>query len=102
MSPIPFEVGIPNLVFECIFGWRSVTYHFWVTVTWILTCDLVFRINHVKSISLVLFYIGIPKLVCRCILGWWSVAYHLRFTVTLTYDLVLEYLYLEHISHNLR
>ena len=44
MSPIFFEVGIPNLVFECIFGWRSVAYHFCVTVTWILTCDLVFRI----------------------------------------------------------
>ena len=28
-----FEVGIPNLVCECIFGWRSVTYHFWVTVS---------------------------------------------------------------------
>ena len=41
-------------------------------------------------------------MVCRCILGWWSVAYHLRFTVTLTYDIVLDYLYLEHISHNLR
>ena len=37
-----FEVGIPNLVCECIMGWRSVTYHFQVTVT--LTSDLVFRI----------------------------------------------------------
>ena len=34
-----FEVGIPNLVCICILGWRSVTYHFWVTVT--LTPDLV-------------------------------------------------------------
>ena len=37
-----FEVGIPNLVCECIIGWRSVTYHFQVTE--ILTSDLVFRI----------------------------------------------------------
>ena len=28
ISPIFFEVGIPNLVCGCIFGWRSVAYHF--------------------------------------------------------------------------
>ena len=38
---ILFEIGIPNLVCECILGWWSVLYHFWVTVT--LTSDLVFR-----------------------------------------------------------
>ena len=37
ISPLFFEVGIPNYV--C--GWRSVVYHFRVTVT--LTSDLVFR-----------------------------------------------------------
>ena len=37
-----FEVGIPNLVCGYILGWRSVAYHFWVTMT--LTFDLVFRI----------------------------------------------------------
>ena len=37
-----FEVGIPNLVFKCILGWGSVTYHFRVTVT--LTSDLVLLI----------------------------------------------------------
>ena len=42
ISPIFFEVGIPNLVCGYIFGWRSVAYHFRVTVT--LTSDLVFRI----------------------------------------------------------
>ena len=36
-----FEIGIPNLVCECILRWRSVLYHFRVTVT--LTFDLVFR-----------------------------------------------------------
>ena len=42
ISSISFEVGIPNLVCGYILGWRSVGYHFWVTVT--LTSDLVFRI----------------------------------------------------------
>ena len=42
ISPIFFEVGIPNLVSGYILGWWSVTYHFRVTVT--LTSDLVFRI----------------------------------------------------------
>ena len=37
-----FEVGIPNLVCECIMRWQSVTYYFQVTVT--LTSDLDFRI----------------------------------------------------------
>ena len=41
ISPIFFEVGIPNLVCGCIMGWLSVAYHFRVTVT--LTSDLVFR-----------------------------------------------------------
>ena len=39
-----FEVGIPNLVCGCILGWQSVAYHFRVTVTLILTSDLVFRL----------------------------------------------------------
>ena len=42
ISPIFFEVGIPNLVCGCILGWRSVTYHFQVTLTLTLTSDLVF------------------------------------------------------------
>ena len=42
ISPIFFEVGIPNLVCGYILGWRSVVYYFRVTVT--LTSDLVFRI----------------------------------------------------------
>ena len=42
ISPRFFEVGIPNLVCGYILGWRSVAYHFRVTVT--LTSDLVFRI----------------------------------------------------------
>ena len=39
ISPIFFEVGIPNLMCGYILGWRSVAYHFRVTVT--LTSDLV-------------------------------------------------------------
>ena len=55
ISPIFFEVGIPNLMCGCILGWRTVAYHFRITVT--LTSDLLFRI-----------------FVCGCILGWGSVA----------------------------
>ena len=53
ISPIFFEVGIPNLVCGCILGWRSVAYHFWVTVT--LTSDLVFRI--IVSKAYLLYYL---------------------------------------------
>ena len=40
---ILIEVGIQNLVCECILGWRSVLSHFLVTVT--LTSDLLSRIG---------------------------------------------------------
>ena len=58
ISPIFFEVGIPNLVCGCILGWWSVAYHFWVTVT--LTSDLVFGII-VSGAYLILFEVGIFK-----------------------------------------
>ena len=44
ISPIFFKKGISNLVCGYILGWRSVTYHFQVTVTLTMTSDLVFRI----------------------------------------------------------
>ena len=53
ISPIFFEVGIPNLICGCILGWRSVEYHFRVTVT--LTSDLVFRI--IVSGAYLLYYL---------------------------------------------
>ena len=53
ISLIPFELGIPNLVCGCIFGKRSVMYHFRVTVT--LTSDLVFRI--ILSGAYLLYYL---------------------------------------------
>ena len=53
ISPIFFEVGIPNLVCGCNLGWRSVTYHLRVTVT--LTSDLVFRI--IVSGAYLLYYL---------------------------------------------
>ena len=49
---IIFEVGIPNLVCECILGWRSVLSHVQVSVT--LTSDLVFRIG-IKSGAYLLY-----------------------------------------------
>ena len=42
--------GIQNLVSGYILGWRSVTYHFWVTVT--LTSDLIYRIRIGSSVYL--------------------------------------------------
>ena len=53
ISPIFFEVGIPNLVCGYILGWGSVAYHFRVTVT--LTSDLVFRI--IVSGAYLLYYL---------------------------------------------
>ena len=55
ISPIFFEVGIPNLMCGCILGWRSVAYHFQVTVTLNLTPDLVFRI--IVSGAYLLYYL---------------------------------------------
>ena len=81
----------------CILGWRSVTYHYWVTVT--LTSDLVLEDNCGRSISLILFEIGIQNLVCECSLGRWSVLYLLRVTVTLTSDLGFRKLFPENISY---
>ena len=43
-----FEVGISNLVCECILGWLSFAYHNWVTMTLNLTSDLVSR-NCIES-----------------------------------------------------
>ena len=62
-----FEIEIPNLVCECILGWWSLLYHLQVTVT--LTSGLVFRKNHVQSISLIVLKVGIPNLVGGCNFG---------------------------------
>ena len=59
ISPISFEIGIPNLERKCILGCLSVTNHLWVTV--ILTSDLVFKNYCVQSISPILFDVGIPN-----------------------------------------
>ena len=53
ISLICFELGIPNLVCGCILGWRSVMYHFWVSVT--LTSDLVLRI--IMSRAYLIYYL---------------------------------------------
>ena len=53
MSPILFELGIPNLVCECMLGWLGVTYYFLITVT--LTSDLDFRI--ILSGAYLLYYL---------------------------------------------
>ena len=55
ISPIFFEVGIPNLVCGCILGWRGVAHHFWFAVILTLTSDLVFRI--IVSGAYLLYYL---------------------------------------------
>ena len=74
ISPIFFEIGIPNLVCKCILGCLSVINNFWVTVT--LTSDLVFKNDSVQSISAILFDLGIPYLGWWFLFGWQSGAYH--------------------------
>ena len=53
ISPIFFEIRIPNLVCKCITGCRSVTNLFWVTVT--LTSDQVLSI--IVSRAYFLYYL---------------------------------------------
>ena len=73
ISPIFFEIGIPNLVCKCSLGCLSVTNHFWVTLT--LTSDLVLRIIVSRAYP-ILFDVGIPNLGWWFLLGWRSGAYH--------------------------
>ena len=54
ISPIFFEVGIPNLVCGCFLGKRDVAYHFRVTVTLTLTSDLDSR-NCIESGAYLLY-----------------------------------------------
>ena len=61
------------MVCGCIFGWPSVAYHFWDTVT--LTSDLGFRLIIFEAFLSILFELGIPNVMCGCILGWWSVMF---------------------------
>ena len=67
LSPIIFEVGIPNLVCGYILGWWSVAYHFRINVTLTLNYGLVFRII-VSGAYLRLFEVGVLNLKCGCIL----------------------------------
>ena len=55
LSPTFFEVGILNLVCGYILGLWSAAYHFRVTVTLILTSDLVFGI--IVSGAYLLYYL---------------------------------------------
>ena len=55
ISPIFFEVGIPNLVYGCILRLQSVSLHVQVTVALTLISDLVFRI--IVSAAYLLYYL---------------------------------------------
>ena len=69
ISPIFFEVGIPNLVCGYILGWWSVTYHFQVYVTLTLTSDLVFRI--IVSGAYLLYYLRWESQIW-CVDAYWD------------------------------
>ena len=60
ISLILLKVGIPNLVDGCNFGWWSVMYQFWVTLT--LTSDLVCRI--MVSRTYLLYYLRWESQIC--------------------------------------
>ena len=68
ISPIFFEVGIPNLVSGYILGWRSVAYHFQVTVTLTLTSDQVFRI--IVSGAYLLYYLRLDPQIWYVDASW--------------------------------
>ena len=60
ISLILFEIKIPKLVCGCNFWWRSVTYHFWDTLT--LTSDLVCTIT--MSRIYLLYYLRWESQIC--------------------------------------
>ena len=87
-------VGIPNLVCGCILGWRSVVYHFWVTLTFdfvssiiVLGAYLLFSLLLLLLLLFICFFwvgggggVGNPNLELD--------AHHFWVTLTLTSDLV--------------
>ena len=83
ISPIFFEVGIPNFVCGCIIGWRSAEYHFRVSETY--TSGLVFRI--IVSGAYLLYYLRQESQIW-CVHASWAYHYWLIVTMTLTSDLV--------------
>ena len=80
ISPILFEVGIPNSMCGYTLGSRSVVYYFRVTVT--LTSGLNSR-KIMSGAYLQYVEVGIQNLVCGYTLGSRSVANCLVVTVTL-------------------
>ena len=101
ISPIFFEIGIPNLVCKCILGCLSVTNHFWVTVT--LTSDLVFKNYCVQSISYIIWCRN-PKFGVVIPLGMaeWCIQFWVILTLTLTSGFISGFflLYYSYLSSN--
>ena len=90
-----FEVGIPNLVYGCNFGWWYVLYQFWVTVT--LTSDRVFRI--IVSEAYFLHYLSSESQILCVVASWDGRMSCTSFRVTLTLTFFLEFSYQEYISY---
>ena len=92
ISPILFEVGIPNLMCEHTLGSRGIAYYFWVTL--ILTSGLI----RVRSISPILFEVGIPNLMCEHTLGSRGIAIKDSINQLKT-DYIILFLYLNEQPH---
>ena len=88
-------VGIPNLVYGCIFGWWYVLYQFWVTVT--LTSDQVFRI--IVSEAYFLHYLSSQSQILCVVASWDGRMSCTSFRVTVTLTFFLELSYPEYISY---
>ena len=73
ISPILFEVGIPDGMCGCFLGLWSVRYHFGVTVT--LSSGISSRIIMSGAYNPILFEVANPSLVCGYILGSQNVTY---------------------------
>ena len=81
ITPILFEVGIPNSVCGYTLGPGVSCTIFRSLWPWTLASIVK---NHVRSISPILFNAGIPSPVCCYTLGSRSITYYWRVTVTLT------------------
>ena len=80
ISPILFEVGIPNLICGYTLGSRSIAYYYWV----IVTLASGHNSRKIESEAYLQYYlVGIPNLVCGYTLGSRGVTYCLWVTVTL-------------------
>ena len=71
ISPILFELGIPNSVCGCILGWQSVIYQFWGH------CDLDLFSRIIMSGAYLIYYLRNPKF--GVLMHLWMLICHIPF-----------------------